>query len=525
MEFKRSLGPFGLMFSAVSGIMGSAWLFGPYFAAKLAGPASLISWVVGAVMMIIIAMTFAELVCLTPVPGGNARFIQFSHGTLTSFIFSWMMWLGYAAVAPVETMGVLQYLSSVYPILVSQKMGVTVLTGEGYIAAAIVLFLMCILNFASIKWLSRWNAVIVWFKVFVPVIVAVCLIYAAFNIHHFHSVGGFMPNGLHGVASAISYGGIIFSFAGYAPAIVLAGEAKNPQKTIPLVLVGALVICLCVYFVLEVAFIGSVQPDMLIHGWSKLHFFGDTSPFVGLAHLYHLDVLKKMIFTMAVLAPLGTALIFIATSSRFAFAMSQNGYFPKIFKNLNKSGVPYIAVSLNFVIGMLLFFPSPGWQGMVGFLVSAFVLCYVIGPVALISLRTIWPEQQRDFKLPFAHVWCFLAFYFSNLIIYWTGWSIFKQMLIAILVGLALLLLSVVISRKSFEGVKFNIKEAIWVFGYLMGMGVITYLGVFSGGNHFLSFGWDAVVIAIFSALILFWARISILKGDDIPEVPDVGGE
>ena len=514
MQFKRSLGPFGLMFSAVSGIMGSAWLFGPYFAAKLAGPASLISWVVGAVMMIVIAMTFAELVCLRPVPGGNARFIQFSHGTLTSFVFSWMMWLGYAAVAPVETMGVLQYLSSVYPSLVMQKMGVTVLTSEGYFVAAIILLAMCILNFASIKWLSRWNAVIVWFKVFVPIVVAVCLIYAAFNIHHFYSIGGFMPTGFHGVASAISYGGIIFSFAGYAPAIVLAGEAKNPQKTIPLVLIGALLICLGVYFILEVAFIGSVQPEMLANGWGKLSFSGDASPFVGMTHLYHLDWLKNLIFIMAILAPLGTALIFIATSSRVAFAMSKNGYFPKIFENLNRGGVPFVAVLLNFFIGMLLFFPSPGWQGMVGFLVSAFVLCYVIGPVALISLRTLWPDEKRSFRLPFAYLWCFLAFYFSNLIIYWTGWSIFKQMLIAILIGLLLLAISVICSPKSFENTKFNIKESIWVFGYLIGMGGITYLGAFSGGSHFLSFGWDALVIAIFSAIILLWSRFSLLRSD-----------
>ena len=352
-----------------------------------------------------------------------------------------------------------------------------------------------------------------------PVIVAVCLIYVSFNIHHFYGVGGFMPKGLHGVASAISYGGIIFSFAGYAPAIVLAGEAKNPQKTIPLVLIGALLICLSVYFILEVAFIGSVQPGMLTHGWGKLNFLGDASPFVGMTHLYHLDGLKNLIFIMAILAPLGTALIFIATSSRVAFAMSQNGYFPKIFKNLNTSGVPYIAVILNFVIGMLLFFPSPGWQGMVGFLVSAFVLCYVIGPVALISLRSLWPDEKRSFRLPFAHVWCFLSFYFSNLIIYWTGWSIFKQMLIAILIGLVLLLFSVIISRKSFDGVKFNIKESIWVFGYLIGMGFIAYFGAFSGGKHFLSFGWDALVIAIFSAFILTWSRFSLLKAEkSLPE-------
>ena len=52
------------------------------------------------------------------------------------------------------------------------------------------------------------------------------------------------------------------------------------------------------------------------------------------------------------------------------------------------------------------------------------------------------------------------------------------------------------------------------MFGYLIGMGGITYLGAFSGGSHFLSFGWDALVIAIFSAIILLWSRFSLLRSD-----------
>ena len=512
MEFKRSLGPFSLMFSAVSGIMGSAWLFGPYFAAKMSGPSSLMAWAMGAAMMMVIAMTFAELVCMVPVPGGNARFIQLSHGRLTGFVFSWLMWLGYAAVAPVETLGVLQYLSSAFPSLVSQVSGVTVLTKVGYLVAAFVLFLMCVLNLSSIKWLSRWNSVIVWFKVIVPLLVAGCLLWVAFNSSHFFNFGGFMPNGFHGVASTLSYGGIIFAFAGYAPAIVLAGEANNPQKTIPMVLFGALFICLSVYFLLQFAFIGSVTPEMLSHGWSGLHFKGDASPFVGLTSFYKLEGFRKAIFLMAILAPLGTALIFIATSSRVAYAMSKNGCFPKIFAKVNSNGVPYEAVILNFFVGMFLFFPSPGWQGMVGFLVSAFVLCYVVGPVAVLSLRDLYPNQSRSFKLPFVNLWCFLAFYFSNLIIYWTGWFIFKQMLVAILIGLLLLLCSVIGARKKFSNVRFNIKESFWVLGYLVGMGVLTEIGSFAGGKLILAFGWDSIVIAFFSFIILKWARSSALK-------------
>jgi len=168
---KRSIGPFGLMFTAVSGVMGSAWLFGPYYASQFAGPASLIAWVFGAFAMLLIALTFAELVCMMPITGGNVRFMHFTHGALSSFLFSWVMWLGYAAVAPVETMGVLQYLSSAYPQLVIENHSVVVLSHQGYIAAAAILLLMCIINFSSVKWLARYNNVIVWVKVLVPILV------------------------------------------------------------------------------------------------------------------------------------------------------------------------------------------------------------------------------------------------------------------------------------------------------------------------------------------------------------------
>ena len=143
----------------------------------------------------------------------------------------------------------------------------------------------------------------------------------------------------------------------------------------------------------------------------------------------HLGWLRELVFFTATIAPLGTALIFIATSSRVVYAMTQNNYFPPLLAKLNTRGVPFVAVALNFIVGMLLFFPSPGWQGMVGFLVSAFVLCYAVGPISLFVLRHRMPDKNRPFKLPAYSVWCFLALFFANLIVYWAGWVIYGKMI------------------------------------------------------------------------------------------------
>lgn len=496
--FKRSVGPWGLMFTAISGMLGSAWLFGPFYAAQIAGPAAIISWLIGAVVMLIIAMTFAELTSMFPITGAHARFMQFSHGGMTSFLFGWIMWLGYAAVAPAETMAILQYLSSSFPVLIRDQGGVTILSTTGYCVAAAVLFSMCVINLISIKWLARYNSVVVWIKMLVPALVAVVIIALLFRPHPFVS-HGFMPNGWDSTLSALSLGGVIFAFSGYAPAIVLAGEAKNPQKTIPLVLGGGLLICFLVYVSLQIALIGAVSDTALANGWSHLQFAGSQSPFIGMAESLHQDWLRYLILITAVITPLGTAIIFIATSARVAYAMSENGFFPKSLQVLNKRGVPALAVMINFFVGMVLFFPVPGWQGMMGFLVAAFVLSYAIGPLAVLALRKQIPNHQRRFRVPCVRLWCFLSFFFANLILYWTGWAIYSKMLIGIVLGLLLMIFA---RMRCKEKHALDMRHSIWAFAYILGIGIIAYFGQF-GGTGLIPKNDDIVVIALFSALML----------------------
>ncbi len=508
---KRSIGPVSLMFTAVSGILGSAWLFGPYYAAQMAGPAALISWFVGAIAMMIIAMTFAELTSMFPIAGAQARFMLFSHGSMTSFLFGWIMWLAYAAVAPAETMAILQYMGSSFPALLASKNGTTILSTLGYVVAGVVLFIMCIINLISIKWLARYNAMVVWVKVFVPLIVAAVILSLAFNTHNFTSAG-FMPSGWEGTLSALSLGGIVFALTGYAPAIVLAGEAKNPQKTIPLVLGGSLLICFFVYFILQIALIGAVPAGSLANGWSHLQFAGSQSPFVGIAeNSLHQHWLHYLILVTAVITPLGTAIIFIASSARVAYAMSENGFFPKSMETLSKRGVPFWAVLLNFVVGMILFFPVPGWQGMMGFLVAAFVLGYAIGPLALLSLRKQVPNFPRRFNLPIFRTWCFVAFFFTNLILYWVGWDIYSKMLIGIILGLVVMIVS---RWRHHRDNNLDAHTSIWAFIYIFGEGVISYLGNFGNGIGLLPRNWDMLIVAIFSAVILYLSQRQALPAE-----------
>lgn len=504
MSFKRSLGFFSLMFTAVSGVLGSGWLLVPYFAAKVSGPSAIVAWVLGAIIMFVISLTFAELVCMKPIVGANVRYIFFTHGRLTSFIFSWILYLGYVAVAPVETMAAINYLSSFFPNLIVSVSGVNLLTQSGMIISVLILFVLCWINFLSIKWFSRINNLVVYFKFIIPILVGLSLLSVGFSTQNF-TLKGFSPMGFEGIVRAISYGGIIFSFAGYAPAIVLAGESKDARKMIPTVLGLTFLLCLCVYLLVQSAFVGAVDARSFSKGWARLHFSGDASPFVTLLGIHNIKALNPLVYIVAVLAPLGTAAIFIATSSRVAYAMGENGVFPHFILRLSKQSVPTNAVILNFFLGLILFLPNAGWQSVVGFLVSAFVIGYLIGPICVYVLRKTMPEAQRPFKVPFYPVFCFLAFYFSNLVVFWAGFAIFKKILFSVVLGLIFLAIHLCFRSQKHEKVM-NYKESIWLFIYLICFAILSFLSTFKGGVGIIPFGWDFLAVAVFSALFFSWA-------------------
>ena len=99
----RRLSPAILFMLSLNSIIGSGWLFAPLYAAKIAGPAAIISWLIGGGAVILIALTFAELSTMLPVTGGSAKIPQLSHGALASFILGWIGWLTSLVLIPLKS--------------------------------------------------------------------------------------------------------------------------------------------------------------------------------------------------------------------------------------------------------------------------------------------------------------------------------------------------------------------------------------------------------------------------------------
>lgn len=501
MKFQRHISKFGLFASAIGGIVGSGWLLGPLYAAQYAGPAAIISWLIGGLLMMVIALTFAELATMFPMAGSMVRFTHLSHGPFVSFVMAWVSWLAALIVAPIETMALLQYASNYVPHLFDKVNGEAVLSITGMLIAAAIMLTMCFLNMLGIKWVAKTNSAIVCWKLAVPLCTIVLLFIFSFHPANFTHFGGFMPMGLHGVLAALPAAGVIFSFIGYSPSIQLAGEAKNPQRAVPIAILGSISLCIILYVLLQVVFTGAVSANSISNGWHHINFSGDAGPFAGIMTAIGIAWFVKILYFDAMISPFGTAFIYTCATARMNYAASENQYAPKAFLNLNRKGVPVAAVMVNFFIGLIFILPFPSWQKMVSFIVSIFVFAYAIGPIALLSLRRQQPKIARPFKVPFANFTCLLAFYICNLILFWTGWETIFRMIITISIGLIYFAVYAIRSKHVL-----HLKNGLWLFPYIVGLGAISYLGSYGGGMGILPFGWDFAVIAIFSAICFRFA-------------------
>lgn len=506
MELNRRFTPINLLMLSINGMLGSAWLFAPLYAAKIAGSGAIIAWIIGGGATVLIALTFAELSVLLPVAGGTAQIPQLSHGGLTSFLMGWVAWLSALTMAPIEVQAVLQYASTYFPSLTHMVNGVPLLTTIGLCWATVLMLSLCFINVASFKGLVRFNLILFLFKACVILLTIVMLIHVSFHPANFTGAISLNATSWQSILAAVASGGVAFAFTGFKHGVELAGEAKQYAFAIPLAIVGSVVCCLILYMGLQVAFIGALNPTSLQQGWGHLSFVGDVGPFAGLAAGLGLIWLLKLLYVDAAVSPLGAGLIYVTSTARILFAMSQLGYVPRFLSKLSAKNFPVAAIFVNFSVGMFLFLPLPGWQAMVSFLVSAMVMSYAIGPIALLCLRIELPNQERAFRLPASKLICVLAFYFCNLLSYWTGWDTIYKLAIAIAVGLVFF--SIACLRGHLKINTLGLKSVMWIAPYLVGLVTISYLGAF-GGKHIIPFGWDFLVIGIFSVVTMYFAVTS----------------
>ena len=522
-HLKREVGLSGLTMISLGSIIGSGWLLGALTAAKVADGASIISWIIGGLVLALLALDHAELGSTYPVSGGTARFPFITFGALGGFTGGWMAWLQAVTIAPIEVEATLGYLNSKFTGLGLVNANGT-LDGKGILIGAGFMLVFSVINTLGVRWLAETNTIAVYWKILIPTITIFALLFTVFHSSNFTAGGGFAPYGFHGIFAALPLG-IVFALEGFEQAIQVGGEAKDPQRNIPRAVIGSMIIGTLIYLLLEVAFVGALNPADLVHGWANpISGVAAFGPYATLATSAGLGWLSTLLIIDAVVSPAGTGLVYIGTSSRLSYGLGRNGYFPRVISRVSRRGVPFVSICIAFVVGMLVFLPFPSWGGLVGLVTSATVIMYAFAPLSLAGLRRQDPNRPRAYRLPAASVLCPLAFIFANFIVYFAGFSTLFWLYAMILFGfIAFAAYQAYLPAERRTIIDW--RAAIWIIPWLAGLLIISWQGRYDAASVFgvnlvatqrLPNWVDLIVLAAFSLAIYYWAVYSTMSHDKV---------
>ncbi|HJQ73794.1 MAG TPA: APC family permease [Gaiellaceae bacterium] len=533
---RREIGFIGLLWASAGSIIGSGWLFGAQEALIAAGPAAVISWVIGAVAIFLLALTHAELGGMWPVAGGTARFPHYAFGGGAGASFGWFSWLQAATVAPIEVLAMITYGQhySFAAHWMKTSHGTSVLTGPGIVAAVVLMAIFTSINFLGIRKLAHTNSAATWWKVGIPLLTIFVLGIVNFHASNFSAADGFSPFGAKGVMAAVSTSGIIFALLGFEQADQLAGESSRPKRDIPRAVIYSVIIGAVIYIALQVVFLGALPHSQIGHSWAHGAYTAMTGPFAQISTLVGVGWLAAILYADAIISPGGTGLIYTTSSSRVSYGLSRNGYFPTVYEATDRRGVPWFGLITAFVVGCVCFLPFPSWTSLVGLITAASVLMYAGAPLAFGVFRRRLPDADRPWRAPFGEVLAPVSFVVANLLILWSGWDTDWRLGVAIAIGYVILVFTRVLGLNS-QSPQLDLKAASWLPFYLVGMGAIVYLSDFGPmSSPVFPLWWDIVAVAIFSAIIYYWAlavalpreRIEEMIGDVVlPEEEDIAAD
>lgn len=502
-QFKKELGWFSLLTMSLGTVIGSGWLLLPSVVASHAGPASVISWIIAGVIMLVIGLVYAELGAAWPAAGAVALYPRLSHGSFTGHIAGWAAFISYVIIPPAEAVAVTRYLAPYVPSLTTPSQH---LTAIGSVVACGILALLGLLNYVGIKYLAIFQNWVTTLK-YIPIVLFVGGAGAvAFNANNFHAYGGFAPYGASGML--LGTAGTVFAYLGFRQALDFGAEARNPGRDLPIALLGTILAAVLTYVLIAVVFVGSVQwSGLAAHGvvagdWHTLSKL--PAPLYNVLIAAGLGTIAFLVFIDGIVSPNGPNATNVGTVPRVLYTMAENRTMSPIFLRLSPTrGTPGWGLFICFLVEVGFVLITEGGFGELAAAISvAFMVAYAMGPVAFGGLRAIAPHVHRPFRLPLGAVLSPLSFVLASLLLYWSQWPQTGEILGILFVGVLIYIGYAIAGRIDMKTVRYG----AWLIAYLLIMALLSYLGSSHfGGINVITFGWDIIVVAAVSLALYYW--------------------
>lgn len=443
-KLERTLGPINLILLGVGAIIG-AGLFSitGIAAAENAGPAIVISFILASIGCAFAGLCFSELAAMIPVAGGAYSYTYATLGEFIAWLIGWALVLEYAAGSAVVAISWSAYVVSflqdfgihIPTALVASPWQATQLpTGElqyGVInlPALFIIGIMSWLLVLGIEKSAKINGVLVAIKVSVVLIfIAVGFAYADLdNYEPFipPNTGAFGDFGWSGIFRAA---GIVFlAYIGFDAISTTAQEVKNPQKDLPIGMIGSLIVCTILYVFFALALVGLVY-------YPELNVAAPVAAAINKTPFLWLNGLIKF----AIIAGLSSViLVLLLGQSRVFFTMAKDGLMPPAFAIVHpKFHTPWVSTILVMLfVGVFAAFAP---LSLVGHMTSiGTLLAFAIVCASVIVLRKTQPDLKRPFRTPLVPLIPLLGIFICVGLMLSLGVATWARLGVWLLIGLA----------------------------------------------------------------------------------------
>ncbi|MBS7564849.1 amino acid permease [Mucilaginibacter sp. Bleaf8] len=405
---KRSLGPVNLILIGIGIIIG-AGLFSltGIAAGQHSGPAVTISFLIAALGCTFAALCYAEFSAMIPVAGSAYTYSYATMGELFAWIIGWDLVLEYSVGAATVAISWSQYLTkflswfdlylppqlTLSPFETAKGANGELVHGIINLPATLIVILVTSIIIRGIKGSAIVNAIIVSLKVGV-VLVFIAVGWSFINPQNYHP---YIPQntgvwGNYGWSGVLRGAGLVFFvFIGFDAVSTAAQEAKNPQRNMPIGIIGSLVICTILFVLFAHVMTGMANYK---------EFIGSGAPVAIAIAKTHYEWLSKAIVLAILIGYTSVILVDLLGQSRVFFSMSRDGLLPKVFSEVHpKFRTPWKSniVLCAFIALFAAFVPIRvvGEMTSIGTLLAFVLVC-----AGVLVLRKQQPNIHRPFKTP-----------------------------------------------------------------------------------------------------------------------------
>ncbi len=405
-SLKRALGALNLTLLGIGAIIGTGiFVLTGTVAAVNAGPAVVLSFILAGIASIFAALCYSEFASLVPMAGSAYTYGYATLGELIAWIIGWDLVLEYALGAVTVAIGwsgyVVSFLHDVgldVPCALSGARGTVVQCSDGTtmtavfnLPAVVIIALVTTLLVIGIKESATTNNVIVFIKL------AVVVLFIAFAAHAVNPANWhpFIPpaegSGHFGWDGVVAGGGIVFfAYIGFDAVSTAAQEARNPQKDMPIGIIGSLLICTLLYILVS----------GIATGVTPYKDLNVPDPIAVAADRAGLGWMSTLIKLGAIAGLSSVILVMLLGQSRVFWSMSRDGLLPQAINKIHpKFQTPYIT-SIITGIAVAFFAAILPIRDAASLVSIGTLLAFVIVSIGVVVLRVREPNLPRAFKTP-----------------------------------------------------------------------------------------------------------------------------